>query len=109
MDLTPAVFDYRAGFDGGHGERLRFYFQAASLNDRAFVDIFLLEFDDRAVRLDGASIDVFDLVPAKVLKIDLALRFFTAFRKNLDAHVVAENDLTSIAIIDPNFPEERFR
>ena len=74
--------------------------------------ISFLQLDDRAVGLDRARGDVFDLdIAAEDFAkrdVDLAFRLATALRKDLDADVVRKDQLARFAIIHANFPEEGF-
>src|SRR5690348_14709088 len=109
--FTPPVLDNATGFDARHRERLRFHFETTSFDDGPFEDVFLVELNNRTIRLDGARGDVLDLyLGAKQLpkrQVDLALRFASAVRIDLHAQVMIEDEV-SFGVVNPDFPEQSF-
>ena len=88
--LLPLVFDNCAGFDAGQNEILRSEFQTANLDDCLLDDVGVCQFSNRAVWLDDAGGDIFDLCAVQKLDADLALLIAAALGKDLDADVVAK-------------------
>jgi hypothetical protein len=111
--LTPAVFDDRAGLDGRHGERLGLDLEPARLDQVALEDVFLLQLDDLAARLDRAGDDILNLHLAAAeldgRDVDLAHGLAPALVEDLDADVVVEDGgrlSATVLVGDAHVPEE---
>src|SRR6185503_14053727 len=90
-DFLPLVLDNRARFDTWKRKRLRSQLQTTNLNYHLFDDVFFGELDNRAIRFDGPSGDVFDLGATDVRDVDFAMLVAASFGEDLDANVVVEH------------------
>jgi hypothetical protein len=91
--LAPAVFDDGAGLEAGQGEGGGLEFDAADLDDLALVNGVLGEFQDGAVRLDGAADQVCHVTVGPVFDVDGGSLFLAFLGEDLEPDVMVKHAL----------------
>jgi len=99
-NFLPLVLDDRAWLDAGEGKRFCSQLQTAGFHDHLLNDVGLRELDYRTVGLDRSRGDVFDLDAVNVGYVDLAVFLAPALVEDLDAHVMRQNEIVHLAVIE---------
>jgi hypothetical protein len=116
-NLFPSIVEDRSRLDRRHGKGHCLDFQTAGFDDVPLKDRVFLEFNDRAVRLDGPPGNVHDDALPEVLDAPRALCFDAALIEDLDAHGMVKDRLdvglllalSLVVVHDVYPPEQRFR